>query len=95
MTVSRARTASISAFNPRHALCVAYARREVVLCGGAVNSPQLLMLSGIGDRDHLVDHGIDVVYHSPEVGQNLLDHLTTRLGFAVEGGSLFAGEKPK
>jgi choline dehydrogenase len=76
-------------------LCVAYARREVVLCGGAVNSPQLLMLSGIGDRDHLVDHGIDVVYHSPEVGQNLLDHLTTRLGFAVEGGSLFAGEKPK
>lgn len=76
-------------------LCVAYARREVVLCGGAVNSPQLLMLSGIGDRDHLADHGIDLVYHSPEVGQNLVDHLTTRLGFVVAGGSLFAGEKPK
>jgi len=76
-------------------LCVARARREVVLCGGAVNSPQLLMLSGIGDRDHLADHGIDLAYHSPEVGQNLLDHLTTRLGFAVVGGSLFAGEKPK
>ena len=75
-------------------LCVAHARREVVLCGGAVNSPQLLMLSGIGDRDHLADHGIDLVSHSPEVGQNLLDHLATRLGFAVDGGSLFAGEKP-
>ncbi len=75
--------------------CVAYARREVVLCGGAVNSPQLLMLSGIGDRDHLAEHGIDAVYHSPEVGQNLLDHLVAPLGFDVDGGSLFACQKPK
>jgi choline dehydrogenase-like flavoprotein len=74
--------------------CVAYARREVVLCGGAINSPQLLMLSGIGDRDHLADHGIDTVYHAPEVGQNLLDHLVTPLGFDV-ADSLFAGQKPK
>ena len=73
--------------------CVAYARREVVLCGGAVNSPQLLMLSGIGDRDHLAEHGIDTVYHSPEVGQNLLDHLVAPLGFDVDGGSLFACPK--
>jgi choline dehydrogenase len=75
--------------------CVVYARREVVLCGGAVNSPQLLMLSGIGDRDHLSDHGIDTVYHAPEVGQNLLDHLVTPLGFDVDDDSLFAGQKPK
>ena len=75
--------------------CVAYARREVVLCGGAVNSPQLLMLSGIGDREHLADHDIDTVRHSPEVGQNLLDHLATPLGFDVDGDSLFAAEKPK
>ncbi|MCV6985217.1 GMC family oxidoreductase N-terminal domain-containing protein [Mycobacterium shinjukuense] len=74
---------------------VAYARREVVLCGGAVNSPQLLMLSGVGDRDQLGEHGIDTVYHAPEVGQNLLDHLVTPLGFDVEDGSLFAAEKPK
>jgi choline dehydrogenase len=74
---------------------VAYARREVVLCGGAINSPQLLMLSGIGDRDHLADHDIDTVHHSPEVGQNLLDHLVTPLGFDVDGDSLFAAEKPK
>jgi choline dehydrogenase len=74
---------------------VADARREVVLCGGAVNSPQLLMLSGIGDREHLGDHGLDTVHHSPEVGRNLLDHLVTPLGFGVGGDSLFAAEKPK
>ena len=43
---------------------VVRARREVVLCGGAINSPQLLMLSGIGDRDQLGEHGIDVVAQS-------------------------------
>ncbi|GLE52752.1 GMC family oxidoreductase [Mycobacterium montefiorense] len=76
-------------------LCIAHARREVVLCGGAINSPQLLMLSGIGDRDHLAEHGIDTVYHSHEVGQNLIDHLATPLGFDVYGDSLFAAQKPK
>jgi choline dehydrogenase len=75
--------------------CVAYARREVVLCGGAINTPQLLMLSGIGDRDHLADHGIDSIHHSPEVGQNLLDHLVTVLGFEVDDDSLAAAEKPR
>ncbi|MEB3981160.1 GMC family oxidoreductase N-terminal domain-containing protein [Mycobacterium sp. 663a-19] len=74
--------------------CVAHARREVILCGGAVNSPQLLMLSGIGNRDHLTDLGIDTVHHSPEVGQNLLDHLVTPLGFDVDGDSLAAAQKP-
>ena len=74
---------------------MATARREVVLCGGAVNSPQLLMLSGIGNREHLADHGIDTVHESREVGQNLIDHLVAVLGFAVDGGSLFAAEKPK
>lgn len=75
--------------------CVAYARREVVLCGGAINSPQLLMLSGIGDREQLRDHGIDVVHHLPEVGQNLIDHLVTILGFDTSEDSLFAAQKPK
>jgi choline dehydrogenase len=74
---------------------LATARREVVLCGGAVNSPQLLMLSGIGNREHLADHGIDTVHESREVGQNLIDHLVAVLGFAVGDGSLFAAEKPK
>jgi choline dehydrogenase len=51
------------------------ATREVLLSGGAVNSPQLLMLSGIGPADHLRQHGIDVVADSPSVGGNLQDHL--------------------
>jgi choline dehydrogenase len=51
------------------------ARREVLLCGGAVNSPQLLMLSGIGPADHLRQHGIGVRVDAPEVGRNLTDHL--------------------
>jgi choline dehydrogenase-like flavoprotein len=48
---------------------------EVVLCGGAVNSPQLLLLSGIGPADHLRDIGIPVAHHLPAVGENLQDHL--------------------
>lgn len=54
---------------------VARADREVILAGGAVNSPQLLMLSGIGPADHLREHGIPVVVDAPEVGGNLQDHL--------------------
>ncbi len=71
-----------------------HARREVVLCGGAINSPQLLMLSGIGARDQLAEHGIDVVRESPGVGTNLLDHLIVPLGFDVPNDTLFAAEKP-
>jgi len=52
-----------------------HARREVILCGGAINSPQILMLSGIGDGDHLQEHGIDVVQDLKGVGRNLQDHL--------------------
>ncbi len=73
---------------------VVRARREVVLCGGAISSPQLLMLSGIGDRERLADHGIDVVTHSPEVGENLADHLVVVLGFDALHVTLFAAEKP-
>jgi choline dehydrogenase len=73
---------------------VVSARREVVLCGGAINSPQLLMLSGIGDRDHLAEHGIDVVHEAPDVGSNLLDHLIAPMGFDVPDDTLFTAEKP-
>lgn len=54
------------------------ANREIILCGGAINSPQLLQLSGIGPGQLLQDHGIDVVVDSPEVGSNLQDHLQIR-----------------
>ena len=48
---------------------------EVILCGGAINSPQLLMLSGIGPADHLREHGIAVAHDLRGVGGNLQDHL--------------------
>lgn len=60
----------------------AKANREVILCGGAINSPQLLMLSGIGDSEHLRSLGIPVVHHLPGVGQNLIDHLIMLTAFA-------------
>ncbi|KAK7819748.1 hypothetical protein U0070_012354 [Myodes glareolus] len=53
----------------------AYASEEVILSGGAINSPQLLLLSGIGNADDLKKLGIPVVCHLPGVGQNLQDHL--------------------
>ena len=59
-----------------------------------MNTPQLLMLSGIGDREQLARHGIDVVADVPEVGQNMMDHLAVPLGFDVPDDSLYAAEKP-
>jgi len=55
--------------------CVAHAEREVVLAGGVINSPQLLMLSGIGDPAELREHGIAPLMALPGVGKNLQDHL--------------------
>jgi choline dehydrogenase len=72
---------------------VVRARREVVLCAGTLNSPQLLMLSGIGDQEQLRRHGIDIVHHLPEVGQNLRDHLVAVLGFDVRTHTLFAADR--
>lgn len=54
---------------------VAHASREVILSGGPINSPQLLMLSGIGPAAELRRHGIDIVADRPGVGANLQDHL--------------------
>ena len=54
---------------------VAKARHEVVVCGGAINSPQLLMLSGIGSQEALTSFGIPLIMDLPGVGQNLQDHL--------------------
>ncbi|MEY3138608.1 MAG: alcohol dehydrogenase [Pseudomonadota bacterium] len=51
------------------------ARRQVVLSGGAINTPQLLQLSGVGDGERLQALGIETLHHSPAVGRNLQDHL--------------------
>ncbi|MEM5582943.1 GMC family oxidoreductase N-terminal domain-containing protein [Roseibium sp. AS2] len=61
------------------------ARSEVVLSAGAVNSPQILQLSGIGPADLLKSHGIDVVLDAPGVGDNLQDHLQIRAVYKVTG----------
>ena len=61
------------------------ATSEVILCAGAIGSPQLLQLSGIGPAQLLKDHGIDVVQDLPGVGANLQDHLQIRAVFKVSG----------
>jgi choline dehydrogenase len=63
------------------------ARREVVLAAGAVNSPQLLELSGVGSGAHLRQLGIPVIHDAPGVGENLQDHLQLRMSFRVTGVS--------
>ncbi len=55
---------------------------EIVLCGGAINSPQLMMLSGVGPAAHLADVGIDPIVDLPGVGQNLQDHLEVYIQYA-------------
>ncbi|MGW0086504.1 choline dehydrogenase [Streptomyces sp. NPDC003393] len=57
---------------------------EVILCGGAINSPQLLQLSGVGDADALRALGIDVVHNLPGVGENLQDHLEVYVQYACK-----------
>ena len=61
------------------------AAAEVILSAGAIGSPQILQLSGIGDGTHLKQLGIDVVKDQPAVGQNLQDHLQIRAVFKVQG----------
>jgi 4-pyridoxate dehydrogenase len=59
----------------------AHTEREVILCGGVINSPQLLMLSGIGDPDELRAHNIDVRAALPGVGKNLQDHISASIAY--------------
>ena len=67
------------------------AEREVIVCGGAYNSPQLLTLSGIGRPDELELLQIELVAESPEVGMNLQDHPTAGVRVLLPGGELAQG----
>jgi choline dehydrogenase len=64
---------------------VAHADAEVILAGGAVNSPQLLMLSGIGPAEHLHEVGVEVLVNLPEVGENLHDHPAAGIVWRTKG----------
>ncbi len=78
------------------------ANREVILCGGAFQSPQLLQLSGVGRSEDIRQHGIEMVHELPGVGQNLQDHVdfvmayktkdTDNLGIGIRGSFKLIGE---
>jgi choline dehydrogenase len=72
------RRAAGVAYRQNGAIKVARAAREIVLSAGAIGSPQILQLSGIGPARHLKEHGIEVVHHLPGVGANLQDHFQAR-----------------
>jgi choline dehydrogenase len=66
-------------------MATAHAEREVILSAGAIGSPQILQLSGIGPAELLRQHGIDVVLDAPGVGANLQDHLQIRAVYKIDG----------
>jgi choline dehydrogenase len=66
-------------FRENGVACTVRAAREVILCGGAINSPQLLMLSGIGPAAHLAQHGIAVRHELSGVGRSMQDHYQARI----------------
>ncbi len=92
-------------FEGKRAIGVAYAvgnrtaqaraAREVIVSAGAINSPQLLMISGIGPADHLREHGIAVVADLPGVGENLQDHIETYVQHAcLQPITLYSATRP-
>ncbi len=81
------RSTGVKVERPGTGEVLARAKREVVLSAGAIGSPQLLQLSGIGPADLLKEHGIDVVLDLPGVGENLQDHLQIRSVYKVTGAT--------
>jgi len=73
----------------------AWARKEIILATGALNTPHLLMLSGIGDADHLAEYGLDTKLDNPNVGAHLQDHPVLGAWYSVtQPVSLAHAEKP-
>jgi choline dehydrogenase len=65
---------------------------EIILCGGTINSPQLLELSGVGNSDILRDRGVEPIHHLPGVGENLQDHLTVNIQQKLKNVNTFYQE---
>ena len=74
---------------------IARATREVILAGGAINSPQLLQLSGVGPGALLAEHGIEVVVDLPGVGENLQDHYVMAVTYRLKAGTVSVNELTK
>lgn len=74
---------------------VVMARAEVILAGGAINSPQLLQLSGVGPGELLKRHGIEVVADLPGVGENLQDHYVMSVRYRLKAGVVSVNEQSK
>ena len=77
-------------FSCRSGAQIATARREIILAGGAINTPQLLMLSGLGDPDELASHGIAVKAPLRGVGKNLRDHFSAAIEYERKQPGPFA-----
>jgi choline dehydrogenase len=71
---------------------IARADKEVILAGGAINSPQLLQLSGVGPAALLREHGIEVIHDLPGVGENLQDHFVVAETFRLKKGTVSVNE---
>jgi len=83
-------------YKQNNKLFTIHARKEIILCGGAFNSPQVLMLSGVGAKEELIKHNIPLVHDLPGVGKNLQEHVDACVlvkslkkdGFSVGPGGL-------
>ena len=71
------------------------AAKEVILCGGAINSPQVLELSGIGDRSILESKGIELIHELKGIGENLRDHLAPRLVYNITKPGIAYNDKAR
>ena len=79
-------------FTQRGVKRTAKAKAEVILAGGAVNSPQLLQLSGVGPAGLLREHGVDVIHDLPGVGENLQDHYVMGVRYRLKPGVISVNE---
>lgn len=70
-----------------------HVKNEIILSAGAIQSPQLLLLSGIGDKNDLKKAGINLVHHSPNVGKNLFDHMNFPLFLTINQSACINVEK--